>query len=34
MNKNNSVTQKTPVTTPRIYVACLADYNAGRLHGR
>lgn len=21
-------------TTPRIYVACLASYNAGRLHGR
>ncbi len=20
-------------TTPRIYVACLASYNAGRLHG-
>jgi hypothetical protein len=22
-----------PPTTPRIYVASLADYNAGRLHG-
>lgn len=24
----------TTKTTPRVYVACLASYNAGRLHGR
>ena len=34
MNKNDSVAQEEPTTTPRIYVASLADYNAGRLHGR
>lgn len=27
-------TTHTPVTTPRIYVASLSDYNAGRLLGR
>ncbi|MCK4919339.1 MAG: antirestriction protein ArdA [Candidatus Pacebacteria bacterium] len=26
--------QNTITTTPKIYVACLADYNNGRLHGR
>ena len=26
--------ESSPAETPRIYVASLADYNAGRLHGR
>jgi antirestriction protein len=34
MNENDSVAQEESTTTPRIYVASLADYNAGRLHGR
>ena len=29
-----SITQQRTTETPRIYVASLADYNAGRLHGR
>lgn len=33
MNKN-CVKQESSTNTPRIYVASLADYNSGRLHGR
>jgi antirestriction protein len=34
MNKTSLLTQEETTETPRIYVASLADYNAGRLHGR
>lgn len=32
--KQNSMKHKDTAETPRIYVTSLADYNAGRLHGR
>lgn len=33
-NINNGGASRPAAPTPRIYVACLAAYNAGRLHGR
>jgi len=32
--EQSSLNPKRIAATPRIYVASLADYNAGRLHGR
>ena len=32
--EQSSLNPKRIANTPRIYVASLADYNAGRLHGR
>jgi hypothetical protein len=34
MTKTLASTTQTDNETPRIYVACLAAYNNGKLHGR
>ena len=34
MELNSDKCEATTASTPRIYVASLADYNSGRLHGR
>src|SRR5689334_21697848 len=33
LNRQNGNTMNTTTITPRIYVACLASYNSGTLHG-